>query len=89
VYVGFGFCIFRTTSSKLHSPWVLSPVHPPGIAEREILHDFGEGLICHLNDEVHVVCHQAEGMDLMTEALGPFLEQKIEPVPVGIVGKVK
>jgi len=66
---------------------VLSPVHPPGVPEGEVLHDFGEGNIRHLNDEVHVVCHQAEGMDAMTEALGPFLEQKIEPVPVGIVGK--
>jgi hypothetical protein len=46
---------------------------------------FGEGLVRHLGDEVYVVLHQAEGMDSMTEALGPFLEQKVEPVPVGIV----
>jgi hypothetical protein len=34
---------------------------------------------------MYVVLHQAEGMDSMTEALGSFLEQKVEPVPVGIV----
>jgi hypothetical protein len=66
--------------------WGMCGVQALGIAEREVLHDFGEGLIRHLDDEVYVVRHQAEGMDLMTEALGPFLEQKVEPVPVGIVG---
>lgn len=45
----------------------------------------GEGLVRHLDDEMHVVRQRAEGMDPMTEALGPFLEQKVEPVPVGIV----
>lgn len=46
---------------------------------------FGEGLVRHLDDEVYVVRHRAEGMIPMTEALGPFLEQKVEPVPVVIV----
>lgn len=63
----------------------MPPVHPAGIAEGEVLHDFGKGLFRHLDDEMHMVCHQAEGMDAMSEALGPFLQQKIEPVPVGVV----
>jgi hypothetical protein len=45
----------------------------------------GEGLVRRLDDEVYIIRHRAEGMDPMTEALGPFLAQKVEPVPVGIV----
>jgi len=66
---------------------VLPPVYPAGIAEGKVLHDFGEGLVRHLDDEVHMVCHQAEGMNSMSEALSPFLQQKIEPVPVGVIEK--
>ncbi len=52
------------------------------IAEGEILHAGGQGLLARLECEVHMIGHQAEGMNTVAEATDAILDQFIEPCAV-------
>ena len=75
-----------TSLKKVTRP-TLTPVEPPGITKTEILKDSGKGNLPHLNREVDMIAHQAEGVDTMPIPLYPLLEQEIEASPISVIGE--
>lgn len=62
---------------------LLSPrIDMARIAEGEVLHAGGEGLLARLESEVQMIGHQAKGMNLVAEATHAFFDQFIEPCAV-------
>ena len=60
-------------------------VDPPGIAEGQILHDWAQRFVLHLNGKMEVVGHATETMNPMAIALDSLLEQPIQVMPVFVI----
>lgn len=64
----------RLVASLEQVPLFFAPaVDVFGIAKAEVLHDAGEGYLPHLDSQVDVVGHQAEGVDTVSEAFDALL----------------
>jgi len=62
-------------------------VEPAGVAIAEVLHQARERELADLHHEVHVVGHEAEGVDATSESLHALLEQRRVAAAVVIVEK--
>jgi hypothetical protein len=63
----------------------LTPVDPPGITKTQILKDPPERDIAHLDGQVNMIGHEAEGVDTMPEPPDPLLQEEVETSPVPVI----
>lgn len=56
-----------------------------GVAKSDILHNAGEGHVPHLDGQMDMVRHEAEGMDAIPETLNAFLDQQEKPRAVTVI----
>jgi len=64
-----------------------SPIYPDRVTLTEILKNSRERNLLHLQDEMNMVCHQAEGMDEMGKFLLALLKKEVKPVAILITRK--
>ncbi len=63
-----------------------SSVNIARVAEAEIVHDRRERDICHLDNKMNVVSHQAKSMGSVSKPFYTFLDEQIE---MGTVNAIK
>ncbi len=63
----------------------LTPIDPTSVAKTQILHDSRKRDVAHLNSQVDMSAHKAEGMDAVAKAFDPFLNQKAEASAIPII----
>ena len=64
------------------SPSSFSPIYPDRVTLNEILKNSRERNLLHLQDEMNMVCHQAEGMDEMRKFLLALLKKEVKPIAI-------
>jgi len=69
------------------SGFLVSPVEPLGVPQRDALHDFRKRDVGDLDLQVDVGGHEAERVDLEHEALDGVVEYGVEAKPILVVGE--
>lgn len=67
---------------KQMSPSSFSPIYPDRVTLTEILKNSRERNFLYLQDEMNMVCHQAEGMNEMGKFLLALLKKEVKPVAI-------
>lgn len=60
------------------------PIDPGGIAEGDVVHDAGKRDFSGLDGEMDVVCHEAEGVNVIAVFFSSFLQEQVKAASVAI-----